>query len=469
VVQPGEQIAVFNEAIGLLQDKLTHLYSANQRFWYDTRPTLRKTVQDRALQFRREDMEYELGERFIRKNRDKGDFAGINSCPATSLDVPDAQEARLVILPPSQVYKENDEVCKARVAAIDIFTCHGASPRKYRNMLAFVAADSEAVSHVVEEMRTLKAWESVRDEVDVLNLDKVQMNEVKAAIERSEKAVREHLWGAYCWLIVPTLSAENATGAVEWEVQKLSGSESPAVKASRVMTQNDLLVTQWSPVLLKMELDRWLWKDSDDIRIRDLWDFMCRHCYFHRLRDEAVLLETIGKGLLTDEYFAYAEGKDENGRYSSLCLGKADAYGIQSMSGMLVKVDAAKRQIAHDIAKTGDGEGEGTGDGGIVGPEPEPRGIGTGAGGPPNGGGAPVRKKTRRFYATARLEPLRLGTMAGKINDEVIQHLSTLKNADVRIELHIEVDVADGIPDDVVRTVSENCNTLKITQKGFEE
>ena len=61
VVQPGEQIAVSNEAMGLLQDRLTHLYSANQRYWYDTRPTLRKTVQDRALQFRREDMEYELG------------------------------------------------------------------------------------------------------------------------------------------------------------------------------------------------------------------------------------------------------------------------------------------------------------------------------------------------------------------------------------------------------------------------
>ncbi len=471
VVQPGEQIAVFNEAIGLLQDKLTHLYSANQRFWYDTRPTLRKTVQDRALQFRREDMEYELGNRFLQKVGGNSDFVRIHSCPTTSLDVPDAQEARMVILPPSQVYKKNDEACKARVAAIDIFTCHGASPRKYRNMLAFAAADSEAVSHVVEEMRTLKAWESVRDEVDVLNLDKVQMNEVKAAIERSEKAVREHLWGAYCWLLVPTLSAENATGAVEWEVQKLSGSESPAMKASRTMTQNDLLVTQWSPVLLKMELDRWLWKDSDDIRIRDLWDFMCRHCYFHRLRDEAVLLETIGKGLLTDEYFAYAEGKNEDGRYLSLSLGKAEAFGMQSMSGMLVKVDAAKRQIEEENARRGNSDEVGPDDGAIVKPVPQPYGgEGTGVGVTPTGGDyGPVRKKTRRFYATAQLEPLRLGTIAGKINDEVIQHLSTLKNADVRIELHIEVEVADGIPDDVIRTVSENCNTLKITQKGFEE
>jgi len=45
VVQPGEQIAVFNDALGSLQNSLAYLYTnpSGDRFWYDTRPTLRKT------------------------------------------------------------------------------------------------------------------------------------------------------------------------------------------------------------------------------------------------------------------------------------------------------------------------------------------------------------------------------------------------------------------------------------------
>lgn len=57
VVQPGENIATFNDALNVLQNSLTYLYSnpSGDRFWYDTRPTLRKTVEDRATQQKSED------------------------------------------------------------------------------------------------------------------------------------------------------------------------------------------------------------------------------------------------------------------------------------------------------------------------------------------------------------------------------------------------------------------------------
>src|SRR5207249_9999373 len=48
VVQPGEQVALFDDALGKLLDRLTHLYSSNQRYWFDTQPGLRKVVTDRA-------------------------------------------------------------------------------------------------------------------------------------------------------------------------------------------------------------------------------------------------------------------------------------------------------------------------------------------------------------------------------------------------------------------------------------
>ena len=35
--------------------------------------------------------------------------------------------------------------------------------------------------------------------------------------------------------------------------------------------------------------------------------------------------------------------------------------------------------------------------------------------------------------------------------------------------LEIQAKIPDGVPDDVVRTVTENCRTLKFKQFAFEE
>lgn len=50
-----------------------------------------------------------------------------------------------------------------------------------------------------------------------------------------------------------------------------------------------------------------------------------------------------------------------------------------------------------------------------------------------------------------------------------MQHLNGLVGAKVSISLEVEARVPKGIPDNVQRTVSENCRTLKVGQFGFEE
>jgi hypothetical protein len=74
----------------------------------------------------------------------------------------------------------------------------------------------------------------------------------------------------------------------------------------------------------------------------------------------------------------------------------------------------------------------------------------------------------RRFYGSVELNPDRVGRDAGKIAEEVIQHLSTLFGASVRVSLEIEAEVEDGVPESTQRTVSENCKTLKFKSHGFE-
>jgi hypothetical protein len=67
------------------------------------------------------------------------------------------------------------------------------------------------------------------------------------------------------------------------------------------------------------------------------------------------------------------------------------------------------------------------------------------------------------------LDPLRTSRDVGNIAQEIIQHLTAMSGSKVEITLEIEADLPDGAPDDVVRTVSENCRTLKFTSQGFEE
>jgi len=75
----------------------------------------------------------------------------------------------------------------------------------------------------------------------------------------------------------------------------------------------------------------------------------------------------------------------------------------------------------------------------------------------------------RRFYASSRLDSARVGRDAGRIAEEVIQHLSVLEGAEVEVTLEIQVKVPDGIGENVVRIVNENCKTLKFDEFGFEE
>ena len=77
--------------------------------------------------------------------------------------------------------------------------------------------------------------------------------------------------------------------------------------------------------------------------------------------------------------------------------------------------------------------------------------------------------KLHRFHGTVELDPMRVGRDAGNIAQEIVQHLTALAGAGVTITLEIDAQLPDGAPEQVVRTVSENCRTLKFTSQGFEE
>ena len=60
------------------------------------------------------------------------------------------------------------------------------------------------------------------------------------------------------------------------------------------------------------------------------------------------------------------------------------------------------------------------------------------------------------------------GLDASRIAEEVIAHLAGLVGSRVKVSLEIEAEVPDGVPENVVRIVTENSRTLRFTSHGFE-
>ena len=50
----------------------------------------------------------------------------------------------------------------------------------------------------------------------------------------------------------------------------------------------------------------------------------------------------------------------------------------------------------------------------------------------------------------------------------MIAHLAGLMGTSIKITLEIEAEIPDGAPEQVVRTVTENSQTLKFEDSGFE-
>jgi hypothetical protein len=73
------------------------------------------------------------------------------------------------------------------------------------------------------------------------------------------------------------------------------------------------------------------------------------------------------------------------------------------------------------------------------------------------------------FVGSVKLNGARVGRDAGRIADEVLSHLSSLPGAQVKVTMEIEINVPNGVSDDVVRIVSENATALKFDHASFEK
>lgn len=476
-VQPGETTATFGDALRRLTGRATYLYDNNKRYWYSTQPTVNRLADDRSVQLKDHDVAEEIIRRLRKEQARRGEFEKVHACPTSHADVPDEMETRLVILGPEHPHTGKSVDSQARKEVAAILDSRGSGPRNYKNSIAFLAADSSRLKELEQAVRQYLAWESIWDEREQLNLDGYQTRQAEGKRKNADDTVDARVPETYHWLLLP--GQPDPKGAMEWAEVRLQGQDALAVRASKKMKNDMTLLTQMGGNMLRLELDRIpLWR-GDHVGLKQLAEDVAKYLYLPRLKNTDVLLGAVQDGLsrLTwqEEAFAYAERFDEKtGRYIGLSAGQTMSIRLDNMSVIVRPGIAAKqfeadrlaadqeRQKAQATTNAAGNESTGTPD---TSNGPTGRTIA-----PVTVGGAPqTREKPRRFHGSVTLSNLKVGSDAGKIAQEVIQHLSALNGVSVRVALEIEADIPDGASDDLVRTITENCRTLRFDSYGFEE
>jgi hypothetical protein len=310
------------------------------------------------------------------------------------------------------------------------------------------------------------------EEADSLELTPHQKKQATTQRDTANTAVKARLPEAYQWLLSPHQATPQEQ--VSWEASRMTGSDPLAVRASKKLKNDAALLIKFAATNLRLELDKVpLWR-GEHVAIKLLAEDFARYLYLPRLRDTVVLVDAIRDGLTfttwDKETFAFAESYDEKSkRFAGLKCGQHVNVPDDGLFGILVKPEAANAQVAADTKPTTAtttqpsaplttgskpaATSTGTVPGSPVGTPPTPQPA------------APAAPK--HFYGTVKIDAARMNRDAGQISQEVVQHLVAILMANVEVTLEIQATAPDGFPPNVIRTISENCRTLKFTQHDF--
>lgn len=460
-VLPGESPEVFSDALRRLASRATYLYQDGSRVWYDTQPTVTKLAEDRAEQLGRQE-EKTAGEleRVLKENlKAMGDFDAIHILPNSAAEVPDDMETRLVVLRES--YSKGSDVVETVIR--NLLQSRGTASRLYRNALVFLAPDQQRLVDLQKAIQMSLAWRSIVNDKESLNLTPFQERQARTRLSESESRVLAQLPEVYQWLFVPEQS--DASSKLTLATLKLTGSDPLAVRASKKLRSDELLLSSLSGVVLRTWMDKIpLWRGGDHVLIRQLLSDFASYPYLPRLRHPQVLIDAIqqGLGLLSwnPETFAYADRIDQ-GNYQGLRVQDLVPRLTQDDQGMLVLPRVAQTQLDQRKSEQTaprppqpgqQGDGRGTGNVRVTG-----RAEGT------------VIPAKRRYYGRKKLDPTRVSRDVNLLVEEILIHLNRLEGAQVEVTLEIQARVEGGLPDATVRTVGENSKSLGFESHGFED
>ena len=464
VVQPGERPAIFGDALRRLTNQAKFMHADLGRYWYSMSASLNRIAADKAAQIEAAlvdvTIDAELG-KYVNGLADRGHFDAVQVAPASSAEVPDeAGGVRAVVLGVAYPHNARD-TSEALTEAKDILMQRGSTPRVYRNMLVFIAADSRQLDNLKDAVRASLAWGEIVRDTERLNLTQSDSALAKTKLAEANETMKTRLKEAWCYLHYP--AQESAQADVEWVSGKIPAQDGLLGRASKKLMAEEGLLTELGPSRLDRDLQKYIWNDKPHLSLKDLREYLNRYIYLPRLKGQDVLVKAVQaaiSGMLPGP-FAYAERWDEKAdTYLGLVIerGGSSPVVIDSDS-VIIKPDVAEAHRPAPVQPDAGGAPGGA-DGSTL-----------TSGGPVVDGGPatpPTEKKPTRFTGAVMISPERPARDIHQIVEAIVEQLTTLPGSQVKLRLEIEADVPGGLERAKVRTLVENANTLGFIEKSVE-
>ena len=472
VAQPGQQTGIYKDALRRLGDRLHYLNSGNNRFWFDTRPNLRREMEERKRRFQdKEDVFPAVRERLQRMFA-SGVFGGTHIFTASG-DVPDDWQLRLVVLSPDAAFSRSGQSLAITQAAA-ILKNRGEQPRFKQNRLIFLAADVDSVNRLREQVRSALAWQSIVSDIKEmkLNLDQYQSRQANASCEDAKNALSRMVRETYKWLLSPVQEAKPGKGLsdIQWEhFQVNAGAPNLSQEIERVLTENELLITQWAPIHLVKVLRDWFWKDDvKQVSALNVWQQTCQQLYLPRIKDDTAFQNTLAMGTQSKDFFGFAQGKNGE-RYVGFSFDERTSLILDA--GLLLIEPAAAteyaqgQRVAEAAARPKPAPSNGYGAAAHTTPEPADDRLASVVA---FSGAVAEPAIKKQFYATIELDPIQAKKQFTDLADEVVLPFTSRPGVKVRITIEIEAETATGFDDHLQRVVRENCKVLRFKNAEFE-
>ena len=465
--QPGDQIAIFGEALQEIASRSAHLYRDGDNYWFSPQPTLNKLAADRARDVSDEQADQRIIELLREEQRTRAGFPRVHAVPDNPTDIDDRRSTALIILPPSAPH-DASAGAKSQGAATagETIERRGSGQRRYRNALIFVAPDASNVDAARENARRERAWQSILADADLReNLTQAQANNAKTQANRSLEALRQSIRGAWVHVLYPAPPDDGDGGSHtdagyvirSTRLVNRGGAKSiPQVVWDKV-SDDGTVIDDMGPNNLMQSLEPIWPADRQHIAIKDIRDWFASYVYLPRLRDEATLDGALQRLVahIADPYAFASRFDEETGVYEGVVDGSTSVLDDLG-NGLLVRREAIRPAGTETDVR----DGETTSTGGTT-PKSGENGKSP----------APTESLPMRFFASIPIESDRAGLEVARIMDGLLVELTRTQGSNLRLTLEIDGTAEQGYPKDVVETVKANGRDLKLDEAsfGFEE
>lgn len=324
-LQPGDPVTLLEKALLDSERVCWHLSSDGTRWRFHTEPNVNAILEEEKSNIPNTQVAQHLDDRVKQAFSNDGGATAI-IYPTGPAGVPDSPELRVVVIDPSQrtvTGRDADTADNLLVEMLDTVGQTG-TPRKYRNSLVFVVADTDQIENLKDRIRGLIAADSLAEDTSrMAQFSEEVRKKVEAYRQQAKLEARIAITRTFRHIYFPTQDkSHNHLRHRELPAQQQGDTKSATAAVIALLNdeakiKSDKPSYDWlkskawpanQPAIATEDLVNWFWVDHGSPMIRN----------------QALIREAIGDGIRHDGWI-----------YSDMATGKT--YSGTNMAGLQVE------------------------------------------------------------------------------------------------------------------------------------